>query len=64
MTKKSDRRVAEAAGTAAGSSGGLTPDVIQEAMSKAAAEAQAEGVTDPEEIKRRMIDAKESLKKG
>jgi formaldehyde-activating enzyme involved in methanogenesis len=62
MAKKSDSKIVEAAGMAAGGSGGLTPDVIQEAMAKAAAEAQAEGVTDQEEIKQRMIDARDSLK--
>lgn len=42
MTKKSESKVVEAAGSAAGGSEGLTPDVIQEAMAKAAAAAQAE----------------------
>jgi hypothetical protein len=63
MAKKSESKVVEASGSAAGSTDGLTPDVIQEAMAKAAAEAQAEGVKDPEEIKQRMLDARESLKK-
>jgi formaldehyde-activating enzyme involved in methanogenesis len=62
MAKKSERKAAEASGAAAGGNKGLTPEVIQDAMAQAVADAQAEGITDPDEIKQRMLDARKSIK--
>jgi formaldehyde-activating enzyme involved in methanogenesis len=62
MTKKSERKVDEASGADASGNKGLTPEVIQDAMAQAVADAQAEGVTDPKEIKKRMLDARKSVK--
>jgi hypothetical protein len=64
MTKKpAGKKVAEAAG-AASNKKAATGNSIEEAMSKAAAQAQAEGLTDPDEIRQRMLDAREKAKAG
>ena len=51
------------------SSGSISPGgmaramLIQDAMTEAIKQAQAEGVTDPAEIKRRMLEARERVKR-
>lgn len=63
MAKKSESRVAEAVGTAASASND-TPSAkdIEAAMSQAAEKAQAEGVSDPNEIRERMLEARKRAK--
>lgn len=62
MAKRSHDKVVEAAGTAAAGSNDLSATSIQEAMAQAAADAAEDGVTDSEEIKKRMLDARKSVK--
>ena len=67
-------KIVEAVGSAAGRSSvgiqvdptnptkGLKAKVMESAMAAAAAKAQAEGVTDPNEIRRRMLEARDQVK--
>jgi hypothetical protein len=64
MAKKpAGEKVATAVGTASNEKA-ATGNSIEEAMSKAAAQAQAEGLTDPDEIRERMLDARAKAKAG
>jgi hypothetical protein len=64
MAKKpAGKKVAEAAG-AASSKKAAPGNSIEEAMSKAAAQAQAEGITDPDEIRQRMLEARKQVNAG
>lgn len=63
QTGKQKPQVAEAAGSASSSSGaGYSAADIEKAMSEAAATAQAEGITDPDEIRARMLEARRAVK--
>lgn len=63
MAKKHESRVAEAVGSAGNDPKDLlNPSAIQDAMSQAAADAQAEGITDPDETRKRMLAAREQVK--
>lgn len=65
MAKKKDEKtvVAEATGTASSASGGtVVPGDIEKAMAEAAAQAQADGVTDPDEVRERMLAARKAVK--
>jgi formaldehyde-activating enzyme involved in methanogenesis len=65
MTKKSDSKIVEAVGSAGNDSADLlNPSAIQEAMAQAAADAQADGITDPDEIRDRVLAAREQVKKA
>jgi hypothetical protein len=63
MAKKSGNKVVEAVGSAASASND-TPSAkaIEDAMSQAAADAQAEGISDPDEIRERMLEARKRAK--
>jgi hypothetical protein len=62
MPKKSESKVVEAVGTAASQSNN-TPSAkdIEAAMAQAAEQAQAEGVSDPDEIRSRMLEARKRV---
>jgi hypothetical protein len=63
MVKKNASRIVEAVGAAVGKK---TPRgaEIEAAMSDAVKQAQAEGVTDPAEIRARMLAAADRVKAG
>lgn len=58
---KTPTKVVEAAGSAANDQPGMTPKAIEDAMTKAAADAQAEGITDPNVIRQRKLDARKKV---
>jgi hypothetical protein len=62
---KVEPRIVEAVGSA-GASGrpGVSARQLDEAMGQAAAQAQSEGITDPDEIRARMLKAKDEALKG
>jgi len=60
-----ESKVVQAVGTAATDSGAAyTARDIEAAMSQAAADAQAEGISDPDEIRERMLEARKKVKAG
>lgn len=59
---KTPSKIVEAVGSASNSTDGLTAEQIQTAMSEATAAAQAEGITDPDVIRKRALDARKALK--
>ena len=59
MPKKAEGKVVEATGTAA--QGGARGNAVEQAMAEAAAQAMAEGITDQDEIRQRMLDAREQV---
>lgn len=65
MAKKSESKVAEAVGSAASQSND-TPSAkdIETAMAKAAEQAQADGISDPDQIRDRMLNARKRVKAG
>jgi hypothetical protein len=69
MAKKAEPRIVEAVGTAAGGGSG-GPDAIElsrrieQAMVDATLEAMGEGVTDPDEIRRRKLEARDRVLAG
>jgi len=57
--------VVQAVGTVAGAgSGSITPEEIEQAMAAAVLKAMDEGVTDPEEIRRRQLEARDKVVKA
>jgi hypothetical protein len=62
MAKKREAQVAEAVG-AAGAQSNDTPSSrdIEAAMAQAAEQAQTEGVSDPDEIRSRMLEARKRV---
>jgi hypothetical protein len=57
-----ESRIVEATGTAGGGSMGLKAKDIEAAMNKAIEDATAEGITDPEKIRERMLEARRRVK--
>lgn len=55
-------KIAAAVGSAANDQPGMTPRAIEDVMAKAVTDAQAEGVTDPNVIRQRKLDARNQLK--
>lgn len=63
-SKPDQPQAASAPPQAAPAPQGPTAATLEEAMTKAAADAQAEGITDPEEIRTRMLEARKRLTQG
>ena len=55
--------IVSAVGTAGGSGPGLTAEILDQAMKVAIVKAMNEGVTNPEEIRCRIIEARDELVK-
>lgn len=64
--KATNSRIVEAVGTASGGEGGAgahwSAAEIQDAMAGAAAKAAEEGISDPDEVRDRMLAARKALK--
>ena len=58
-------KIVEAAGVA-GSTGtpGISAKAIEQAMTEAVQKAYADGITDPDEIRRLQLEAREKARKG
>jgi len=54
--------IVEAHGSASGRN--ISAKAVEQAMAQAAQQCAAEGVADPAEIKRRMLEARERVKRG
>jgi len=65
MADENEGTIVQAVGTVAGAgSGGITPEEIEQAMAAAVLKAMDEGVTDPEEIRRRQLEARDKVVKA
>ncbi len=59
---KVEPRIAEATGAAASAKDGDLAKRIETAMSDAVTEAAAKGITDPNQIRQRMLEARDAVK--
>lgn len=63
MTEEPKVTIVSAAGTAGGAGPGLNSQVMDEALKNAVMKAINEGVTDQDEIRRRIVQARDDLVK-
>lgn len=62
MNEEEAPKVAEAVGTAASAAEGISAREVEEAMTQAVVDANKEGITDPGEIRKRKLAARQAVK--
>jgi len=64
MAEGTEGRIVQAVGTVVGGGPGVTVEEIEQAMAAAVLQAMNEGITDPDEIRRRQIEARDKVVKA